>query len=76
MNQSMVCINFYEFCHIVCGVSCLSVMVHLSALHAMLCIQQFYTYTFRECYLCICKYCVQFSLDHCLKNLKYFADSS
>jgi hypothetical protein len=37
--------------HFVCGVSCLSTVVHLSALHAVLYIEQVCTYNFRECYI-------------------------
>ena len=48
------CLNFgvtYFNGHIVCGVSCLSIVVHLSALYAMLYIQQVCTYKFREYYI-------------------------
>jgi TM2 domain-containing membrane protein YozV len=37
--------------HFVCGVSCLSIVVHLSALHAVLYIEKVCTYRFRECYI-------------------------
>jgi len=37
--------------HIVRGVSCLSIVVHLSALHAMLYVVQVCTYKFREGYI-------------------------
>jgi len=35
----------------VCGVSCLSIVMHLSALHALLYILQVCTYKFREGYI-------------------------
>ena len=34
--------------YILCGVNCLNNTAHLSALHAMLCIEQVCTYKFRE----------------------------
>jgi uncharacterized protein (DUF608 family) len=48
VSQSQACINLFEFWsniyifndHIVCGVSCLNITVQLSALHAMLYIEQ------------------------------------
>ena len=46
-NQSQACINLYAFWyimhfygHTLCAVSCLNITVHLSALHAVLYIQQ------------------------------------
>jgi len=59
VNQSQACINLFEFWsniyiyifndHIVCGVSCLNITVQLSALHAMLYIEQVCGNKFREC---------------------------
>ena len=64
INQSTSCINLHESGHILCGVSCLSIMVHLTALHAMLYFQQVYTHKFMECYLCMCKHCVHYHEVH------------
>jgi len=50
----LICMNFgvtYFNGHIVCGVSCLNIVVHLSALHAMLFIQHVCTYKFGEYYM-------------------------
>ena len=57
VNQSQDYINLYEFGSNVflkttlCGVSCLSIVMHLSALHAVLYIVQVCTYKFREGYI-------------------------
>jgi hypothetical protein len=51
----LVCMNLGVYCifndHSVCGVSCLSIIVHLSALHAVFYIEPVFTYKSRECYI-------------------------